>query len=121
MSASMRPTRAPDRASDTARFTATVDLPTPPLPLDTAMTRPRFGRYTGVGAGGRDAAGFVSTTGSGRRGGFGKSVMSLSKRWDAPDNRAESEAGSYEPGSCRHAITLLSRAVGAVRERPLLP
>ena len=30
-------------ASDTARLTATVDFPTPPFPLDTAMTVPRFG------------------------------------------------------------------------------
>ena len=46
MSASMRPTRAPDRASATARLTATVDLPTPPLPLDTAITWPRCGYDT---------------------------------------------------------------------------
>ena len=37
MSASMRPTFAPVLASDTARLTATVDLPTPPLPLATRM------------------------------------------------------------------------------------
>src|SRR5919204_1191967 len=38
MSASSRPTLAPDSRSDAARFTATVDLPTPPLPEPTAMT-----------------------------------------------------------------------------------
>ncbi len=32
------PTRLPQRASDSARFTATVVLPTPPLPAPTAMT-----------------------------------------------------------------------------------
>ena len=32
MSASISPTRAPLAASATARFTATVDLPTPPFP-----------------------------------------------------------------------------------------
>src|SRR5918911_1117564 len=32
MSASMSPTRAPPCASATARFVATVDLPTPPFP-----------------------------------------------------------------------------------------
>src|SRR6478735_8773006 len=37
-SASSRPTLAPWRASASARFTATVDLPTPPLPAATAMT-----------------------------------------------------------------------------------
>ena len=37
MSASRRPTRAPSRARLTARFTATVDLPTPPLPDATAI------------------------------------------------------------------------------------
>ena len=39
-----------ERASATARFTATVDLPTPPLPLDTAITRPRFGYGTRASA-----------------------------------------------------------------------
>src|ERR1043166_4194980 len=37
MSASMMPTRLPAFASATARFTATVVLPTPPLPAPTAM------------------------------------------------------------------------------------
>src|SRR5215472_1883274 len=37
MSASSSPTRAPDRCSAAARLTATVDLPTPPLPLATAI------------------------------------------------------------------------------------
>src|SRR5215472_747004 len=37
MSASSRPTLAPDCCSAAARFTATVDLPTPPLPLATAI------------------------------------------------------------------------------------
>ncbi len=38
MSASMRPTDAPFMWSAIARFAATVDLPTPPFPLATAMT-----------------------------------------------------------------------------------
>src|SRR6266513_3328005 len=38
MSQSHKPTRASDCRSATARFAATVDLPTPPLPLATAMT-----------------------------------------------------------------------------------
>src|SRR5204863_5333672 len=38
MSASSRPTRAPDSWRDAARLTATVDLPTPPLPEPTAIT-----------------------------------------------------------------------------------
>src|SRR4051794_1833479 len=38
MSASSRPTRAPGPARARARLAATVDLPTPPLPLATAMT-----------------------------------------------------------------------------------
>src|SRR2546430_2477036 len=37
MSASSRPTEAPLRRSAAARFTATVDLPTPPLPEATAI------------------------------------------------------------------------------------
>src|SRR5689334_7803072 len=64
-SASMRPTRAPDAASATARFVATVDFPTPPFPLDTAMTRPSSGYETGVGADGLGAAaGAAFMTGS---------------------------------------------------------
>jgi len=42
-SASMSPTRAPSLANDTAKLVATVDFPTPPFPLDTAMIFPRFG------------------------------------------------------------------------------
>src|ERR1700731_1542982 len=61
MSASMRPTRFPDFASETAMLTATVDLPTPPLPLETAMIFPSPGRATGVGADGRAPAGGVIT------------------------------------------------------------
>src|SRR5438046_18521 len=38
MSASSRPTRAPDSWSEAARLTATVDFPTPPLPEPTAIT-----------------------------------------------------------------------------------
>src|SRR2546422_5795498 len=38
MSQSHRPTRAPVCSSATARLAATVDLPTPPLPLATAIT-----------------------------------------------------------------------------------
>ena len=38
MSPSTIPTRLPRRASATARFTATVVLPTPPFPAPTAMT-----------------------------------------------------------------------------------
>ena len=39
MSASSSPARLPSCASATARLAATVDLPTPPLPLATAMIR----------------------------------------------------------------------------------
>src|SRR6516165_3622761 len=38
MSASIRPTRWPCMCSARARLAATVDLPTPPLPLATATT-----------------------------------------------------------------------------------
>src|SRR5205814_7271437 len=52
MSASMRPTRCPARASATATLADTVDLPTPPLPDEIARTLPRCGNSTGVGGGG---------------------------------------------------------------------
>src|SRR5438309_11281983 len=54
MSPSIRPTRCPAWASAAATFAATVDLPTPPLPLDTASARPRCGISTGVGGGGTE-------------------------------------------------------------------
>src|SRR4051812_47258108 len=60
----MIPTRLPDCASEIARFTAMVDLPTPPLPLDTATILPRPGIATGVGADGLAGAG-GDITGSG--------------------------------------------------------
>ena len=45
------PTRLPHRASASARFTATVVLPTPPLPAPTAMT------FFTPGSGGRPVSG----------------------------------------------------------------
>src|SRR5512134_105174 len=50
MSASIIPTRCPASASATARFTATVDFPTPPFPDETAMIRPRCGSSIPAGA-----------------------------------------------------------------------
>ncbi len=52
MSASMSATRCPSRASAAARFADTVDLPTPPLPLEIASTLPSDGISSGVGGGG---------------------------------------------------------------------
>src|ERR1043166_1808413 len=51
MSPALRPARCPCAASATARFTATVDFPTPPLPELTAITRPRCAISLGAGAG----------------------------------------------------------------------
>src|SRR3989442_14459491 len=53
----MRPTRRPGRASAAGGFTETLDLPTPPLPEETASTLPRCGSSTGVGGGGTAAPG----------------------------------------------------------------
>lgn len=52
MSPSIRPTRCPALASAMARFEATVDFPTPPLPDEIAMTLPRFGSDSWAGGGG---------------------------------------------------------------------
>src|SRR6266536_5097171 len=51
MSASVRPTRRPCMCRATARLAATVDLPTPPLPLATAITCFTPGRaiFGGIG------------------------------------------------------------------------
>src|SRR5437588_8267510 len=46
MSASIRPTAEPRPRSASARLAATVDLPTPPLPLATAITCRMPGRDT---------------------------------------------------------------------------
>ena len=51
MSPSRMPTRLPQRASDSARLTATVVLPTPPLPAPTAIT------FFTPGSGGRPVSG----------------------------------------------------------------
>src|SRR3989454_942627 len=56
MSASIRPTRWPSRASAAARFADTVDFPTPPLPLEIASTLPSPGISSGVGGAGGVAA-----------------------------------------------------------------
>src|SRR5216110_3485400 len=54
MSASSSPTSAPAMRSAAARFTATVDLPTPPLPDATAIVCLTPGRIS-EGLGRRDA------------------------------------------------------------------
>src|SRR5687767_4839551 len=66
MSPSMSPTRAPACRSATARLLATVDFPTPPLPLEMAMTCPSSGYATGCCGGGTCRAGRLSMTGSAR-------------------------------------------------------
>src|SRR5512135_1608411 len=52
MSASRSPTRAPARASATARFALIVDFPTPPFPDATATTlrTPAIGRFPSAGS-----------------------------------------------------------------------
>src|SRR5712692_10547088 len=65
-SASFKPTRAPDFARATARFVASVDFPTPPLPLEIAMTCPSSGYATGCCAGTGFGVGPASMTGRAR-------------------------------------------------------
>ena len=55
MSASTSPTRAPSSCNASARLTLTVDFPTPPLPLPTAMMWRIPGSFPALSAG-RDAA-----------------------------------------------------------------
>jgi hypothetical protein len=52
MSASSSPTRAPVRASATAKFALIVDFPTPPFPDATATTlrTPGIGRFPSPGS-----------------------------------------------------------------------
>src|SRR5229473_3944392 len=57
MSASMSPIQPPICWSATARFTLTVDLPTPPLPLPTAMTWRIPGSFSGPADAWDDAPG----------------------------------------------------------------
>ena len=52
MSASITPTRCPACASATARFAATVDLPTPPLPDEIARILPEVGMLAPACGGG---------------------------------------------------------------------
>ena len=59
MSASMTPTLRPCAASAAARFAVMEDLPTPPLPEVTAMTRVReSGREKGISRSGRPPLSF---------------------------------------------------------------
>ena len=53
MSASRSPVRRPSPAKAHARLTATVDLPTPPFPLATAITRRTWARGSGRRRSGR--------------------------------------------------------------------
>ena len=57
MSASTSPIKPPICWSANARFTLTVDLPTPPLPLPTAMTWRIPGSFSGPADGRDDAPG----------------------------------------------------------------
>src|SRR6476469_4802916 len=95
-SASMSPTRRPCLASATASFTDTVDLPTPPFPLEIAMMRPRFGYATGVGAGGTALAfGSCPMTGSERpRGGADGGGAGAPRDTGGTDELAEDCEGS---------------------------
>ncbi len=52
MSASKSPTASPSAASETARLTAVVDLPTPPLPEATATIAFTSGSSSGPWPGG---------------------------------------------------------------------
>src|SRR5687767_5380935 len=90
----MIPTRAPVAASAMARFVATVDLPTPPFPLETAMMRPRFGYGMGVGADGRGAAaGAAFITGSVRAaGGGGGGALLLARDSNSAGSRTSTRA-----------------------------
>src|SRR5579863_10201565 len=88
MSASRMPTLSPLALSARARLTAVVDLPTPPLPLATAMIAPTPGTPglprpdggTGCGAAGPPAAGRAPPGGrdgapAGGRGGTGERAL----------------------------------------------
>ena len=64
MSASATPTLYPLRARVMARFTATIDFPTPPLPLATAITLPTFARFSKSGLTGAALGAGVARTSS---------------------------------------------------------
>src|SRR5437870_2084308 len=114
MSPSIRPTRCPAWASAAATFAATVDLPTPPLPLDTAMARPRCGIATGVGGGGtapgagRDVAAARAPPGSTT---LMRTAVTPTTAWAALRASRAREAGSSR-GSWNGEVTAPARADG---------
>ena len=81
MSESIRPTRRRARSSASARFAATVDLPTPPLPDATATLKRTSGRMFAGGGGRRPAP----------RGGGGPGALTSSRivTAETPGERAE--------------------------------
>ena len=133
MSASSRPARLPSRASATARLAASVDLPTPPLPLPTAMIRFTPGTIAGPACG----VGWRPIFRSGGGAGFGAGPCAVRSTETAatPGSaataasaaaRVGSSAGAW-PGSTssrkrtRPPSTVSARTVSASTRLPPVP
>src|SRR6266496_3384995 len=118
MSASISPTRFPACASAAATFAATVDFPTPPLPLDTAMVRPRCGISTGVGGGGtlpgagRAVLAALAPPGSTT---LMRTALTPSTAWAALRASRASEAGSSRSRDAPGRGARGARRLGAAR------
>src|SRR2546430_1684383 len=119
MSASMSPTRWPARASATARFAETVDLPTPPLPDEMASTVPRWWSSTGVGGGGTPPG---PVRGAGWRGAGGVAPGGRGRgRYPSGPGRGGGLAGSGPPRRTARVGAVAPPARHALHGRARLP
>ena len=117
MSASSRPIRRPPRASATARFTATVDLPTPPLPDATPMTL----RTCGIGWGSGTARGGGAAGEAGPRGCTSKRPAPASAVSTTWARRTWGTAASAASAAARTAWKRSVSPAGASSMKPARP
>src|SRR6185312_3761403 len=93
-------TRYPSRARAAARFAETVDLPTPPLPLEIARTLPRPGISSGVGGAG-GAAGRPAGRAAGPVASAPSTTVTLTPVTPATPSTAFRAWRANDPGSSR--------------------
>ena len=95
MSASSSPVRRPPALRASARFTAVVDLPTPPLPEATAMMAPTPGSSGRCGAASPPARGLAVGVG----GGGARSAVSTADTEATPGSAFTAASQAWRKGS----------------------
>src|SRR5687768_4033691 len=107
MSASRMPTERPLALRPSARLTAVVDLPTPPLPLATAMIAPTPGTPALPGGAWRRGCGAIGAPVGGAAGGSGRALARADGDWTGA-SAVSTTIADVTPGS---ATTALSAAL----------